>query len=58
VFCESIGFDVAQSERLFDAAQALGLPVKMHAEQLSTSAAAGWRRVTTRFPAITWSSLS
>jgi imidazolonepropionase len=35
VFCESIGFDVAQSERLFDAAQALGLPVKMHAEQLS-----------------------
>lgn len=35
VFCESIGFDVAQSERLFDAAQTLGLPVKMHAEQLS-----------------------
>src|SRR4051794_14988235 len=35
VFCESIGFTVAQSEQLFDAAQALGLPVKMHAEQLS-----------------------
>jgi imidazolonepropionase len=35
VFCESIGFDLAQSERLFDAAQALGLRVKMHAEQLS-----------------------
>jgi imidazolonepropionase len=35
VFCESIGFDLAQSERLFDAAQALGIPVKMHAEQLS-----------------------
>jgi imidazolonepropionase len=35
VFCESIGFDLAQSERLFDAAQGLGLPVKMHAEQLS-----------------------
>jgi imidazolonepropionase len=35
VFCESIGFNLAQSERLFDAAQALGLPVKMHAEQLS-----------------------
>jgi imidazolonepropionase len=35
VFCESIGFSLAQSERLFDAAQALGLPVKMHAEQLS-----------------------
>src|SRR5262249_27537291 len=35
VFCESIGFSVAQSEQLFEAAQALGLPVKMHAEQLS-----------------------
>lgn len=35
VFCESIGFTVAQSERLFDAAQKSGLPVKMHAEQLS-----------------------
>ena len=35
VFCESIGFNVAQSERLFIAAQALGLPVKMHAEQLT-----------------------
>lgn len=35
VFCESIGFDVKLSERLFESAQALGLPVKMHAEQLS-----------------------
>jgi imidazolonepropionase len=35
VFCESIGFNLAQSERVLDAAQALGLPVKMHAEQLS-----------------------
>jgi imidazolonepropionase len=35
VFCETIGFTVQQSEALFDAAQALGLPVKMHAEQLS-----------------------
>ncbi len=35
VFCESIGFTLAQSERLFEAAAALGLPVKMHAEQLS-----------------------
>jgi imidazolonepropionase len=35
VFCESIGFSVAQAERLFDAAGALGLPVKMHAEQLT-----------------------
>lgn len=35
VFCESIAFNVAQSERLFDAAHDLGLPVKMHAEQLT-----------------------
>jgi imidazolonepropionase len=35
VFCESIAFNVAQSERLFDAAHNLGLPVKMHAEQLT-----------------------
>jgi imidazolonepropionase len=35
VFCESIGFDLKQSERLFDTADRLGVPVKMHAEQLS-----------------------
>ena len=35
VFCENIAFSVAQSERLFQAAARLGLPVKMHAEQLS-----------------------
>jgi imidazolonepropionase len=35
VFCESIAFSVAQAERLFDAARALGIPVKMHAEQLT-----------------------
>ena len=35
VFCESIAFSVAQAERLFSAAHALGVPVKMHAEQLS-----------------------
>jgi len=35
VFCESVGFSVAQAERLFDAAGRLGVPVKMHAEQLS-----------------------
>lgn len=34
-FCERIGFTPAQTERVFDAAQALGLPVKLHAEQLS-----------------------
>lgn len=35
VFCEGIGFSVAQTRKLFTAAQALGLPVKAHAEQLS-----------------------
>jgi imidazolonepropionase len=35
VFCERIAFSVAQSARLFEAARALAVPVKMHAEQLS-----------------------
>ena len=35
VFCEGIGFSVAQTEKVFAKAQALGLPVKLHAEQLS-----------------------
>jgi imidazolonepropionase len=35
VFCERIAFSVAQARRLFDAARAQGVPVKMHAEQLS-----------------------
>jgi imidazolonepropionase len=35
VFCERIAFDTAQTERLYQAARSLGLPVKMHAEQLS-----------------------
>lgn len=34
-FCESIAFDAAQIARVFDAAAALNLPVKLHAEQLS-----------------------
>lgn len=34
-FCEGIAFSPAQIERLFLAAQALNLPVKLHAEQLS-----------------------
>jgi imidazolonepropionase len=34
-FCEGIGFTRAQTSRLFDAAKALGLPIKLHAEQLS-----------------------
>lgn len=35
VFCESIGFNLAQTEQLFIKANALGLPIKCHAEQLS-----------------------
>ena len=34
-FCDTIGFTPAQTERIFSAAQRLGLPVKLHAEQLS-----------------------
>ncbi len=34
-FCENIAFSRAQTRRVFEAAQALGLPVKLHAEQLS-----------------------
>ena len=34
-FCERIGFDAAQTRRVFEAARALGLPVKLHADQLS-----------------------
>jgi imidazolonepropionase len=34
-FLEHIAFDARQIERLFEAAQALGLPVKLHADQLS-----------------------
>lgn len=34
-FCETIGFSLAETEQVFQAAQALGLPVKLHAEQLS-----------------------
>ena len=34
-FCENIGFTPAQTERVFAAAKRHGLPVKLHAEQLS-----------------------
>jgi imidazolonepropionase len=39
-FCETIGFTPAQTRRVFEAAGALGLPVKLHAEQLSDSGGA------------------
>jgi imidazolonepropionase len=35
IFCEGIGFNLAQTEKMFLAAQAQELPIKIHAEQLS-----------------------
>jgi imidazolonepropionase len=34
-FCERIGFSPEQTSRVFERARALGLPVKLHADQLS-----------------------
>jgi imidazolonepropionase len=34
-FCENVGFSAQQMARVFDVARDLGLPVKLHAEQLS-----------------------
>ena len=36
-FCEGIAFTSEQIERVFKAAESLGLPVKLHAEQLSNT---------------------
>lgn len=49
VFCESIGFDRDQTERLLKAAKAHGLPVKIHAEQLSDM---GGAALATRYGAL------
>ncbi|ESS58407.1 imidazolonepropionase [Enterobacter cloacae S611] len=35
-FCENVGFTPSQTEQVFRAAQALGIPVKGHVEQLSS----------------------
>jgi imidazolonepropionase len=48
-FCEDIAFSVAQCERLFSTAQVLGLPVRMHAEQLSNM---GGSRLAARYGAL------
>jgi len=48
-FCERIAFSPAQIERVFTAAKALDLPVKLHAEQLSDS---GGAQLAARFGAI------
>ena len=39
-FCERIAFSTAQVQRVFETARALGVPVKLHAEQLSDSGGA------------------
>ncbi len=39
-FCDMIGFTPAQTRRVFEAARAQGLPVKLHAEQLSNQGGA------------------
>jgi imidazolonepropionase len=48
-FCEAIAFSPAQVERVFAAAAAAGLPVKIHAEQLSNQ---GGARLAARFRAL------
>ncbi|MBL0243125.1 MAG: imidazolonepropionase [Rhodoferax sp.] len=48
-FCERIAFSPAQIERVFAAAKGLGLPVKLHAEQLSDS---GGAQLAARFDAL------
>lgn len=39
-FCENIAFSATQMSRVFDKAKELGLPVKLHAEQLSNQGGA------------------
>ena len=48
-YCEDIAFSAAQCDRLFTAARALGLPVRLHAEQLSN---VGGSQVATRHGAL------
>lgn len=48
-FCESIAFDAEQVARLFEAATALGLPVRLHADQLSDG---GGAALAARFKAL------
>ncbi len=40
-FCESIAFTLAETAQLFTAAMRLGLPVKLHADQLTDGGGAG-----------------
>lgn len=49
VFCETIGFNLVQTERIFAAAKKYGLAIKCHAEQLSALGAA---KLATKFAAL------
>jgi imidazolonepropionase len=49
IFCENIGFSAEEAIIVFDAASKLGLPLKMHAEQLSNI---GGSQVAARFHAL------
>ena len=48
-YCEDIAFSAAQCNHLFEAARALGLPVRLHAEQLSNM---GGSQVAARYGAL------
>jgi len=48
-FCETIAFSRDEMRRVFERAQSLGLPVKLHAEQLSNS---GGARLAAEFSAL------
>jgi imidazolonepropionase len=48
-FCEGIAFSLAETEQVFAAARKLGLPVKLHAEQLSNL---GGARLAARYGAL------
>lgn len=39
-YCDKVGFTAAQTRKVFSAARSLGLPVKLHAEQLSDQSGA------------------
>ena len=51
VFCENVGFTPSQTERLFQAATALGIPVKGHVEQLSNQ---GGAALVSQYKAVRW----
>ncbi len=48
-YCDTIAFTLAETERLFAAATELGLPVKLHAEQLSNR---GGAKMAARYSAL------